>query len=266
MTVFAVTRSCSEIDIIEQSIRRMCAQVDHVIIGDNSTDGGHEVLQGLVEEGLPITLYWEDAPNWHQPEVVKRFVLEAYERGADWVVPFDLDEVWTGEQGSVAMTLMELPEQVMIAPANLLNHTATLLDDVGEQDPFMRLEWRGTEILPLRKVAFRPREDVITHDGNHSVAYEGLRHPAGVSDVLGVKHFPYRSPEQFVKRVEIAWPQIRDSGLGEGYGTHVWVYGRALDEGGPEALHKWFNDAFFVEDPDSDPMLTHDPLPPCPPA
>lgn len=259
--VIAITRSCNEVDIAASSVRRMCHQVDHVIVGDNSTDGAHGELQALVDEGLPITLHWEDEPNWHQPKVVKRFVEEARGMGADWVVPFDLDEVWAADEGRIADALGELDERVLIAPARLLSHVATSEDDPAERDPFVRMGWRETEVLPLPKVAFRAREDAITRDGNHSVAFEGVRRPPEVSGVLGVRHFPYRTPEQFVKRVEIAWPQIRDSGLGEDYGAHVWIYGRVLDEKGPEGLHAWFRDGFFHENPAENPDLVFDPLP-----
>lgn len=260
MAVFAVTRSRDEIDIIESSIRRMAHQVDHIIVGDNSTDGGHEVLQGLVKEGLPLTVHWEDQPNYKQVEVVGRFVAEALERGADWIVPFDLDEIWLGLNERVADDLGGLPEHAMIAPAGLLNHVATDQDDASVKDPIVRMGWREREVLPLRKVAFRASPDVIPADGNHSVRFAGVRHPAEVSGVLQVRHFPFRTPEQFVKRVEIAWPQIRDSGLGESYGTHVWVYGRELERGGPEALHKWFDDAFYHRNPQDRLDLVFDPL------
>ena len=81
MTTFGITRSFNEVDLLEYSVRRMARQVDHIIIGDNSTDGGREALERLVADGLPITLLEDKKLNWQQREVMTEYAPLA----ARWV-------------------------------------------------------------------------------------------------------------------------------------------------------------------------------------
>ncbi len=185
----------------------------------------------------------------------------AREMGATWVVPFDIDEVWHADQGRIADTLQELPDFVMIAPARLLTHSATSADDPAELDPIARMGWRSVQMLPLPKVACRAVPGLRIGHGNHSAWFHGVRRPPAVNDVLAARHYPYRSPQQFITRVRHAWPMLRDSGLPETHGAHMWAYGRALDEGGPAALERWFADGMFFQAPETNRDLTYDPCP-----
>lgn len=262
MSTFAVTRHFNEVDIVEQSLRRMVHQVDHIIIGDGgSTDGGREAIDALVNEGLPITAIDDPTKNHEQARVMTELAQRAREMGAEWIVPYDTDEVWLSVDGRVGDTLAGLPEEALIVPARLLNHAPTGLDDQAEPDAFKRMGWRGTEMLPLPKVAVRALPSLSIHDGNHGASFEGIRHPLSVNGVLEVRHFPYRSPEQFIKRIEIAWPQIKNAGKPRHYAAHIRAYGEHLDQFGPEGLREWFYNGFWTKDPENDPDLVFDPLP-----
>lgn len=260
MTTFGIARSRNEADIIEWSILRMLDQVDHVIIGDDSTDGGQHSLERLVAEGLPLTVVWDDEPAYHQPEVVKRLMLQARDMGAVWAVPFDLDEAWSADVGRVADRLAELPEHVLIATARNMNHTATILDDPIDPDPMHRMGWRSREMLPLMKVAVRIRGDVEMAHGNHSARFLQEPLPPAINGVLESRHFPYRTPEQFIKRVRDNWPDLKASGLSRGHGAHIWAYGEHLDQYGEDGLRAWFNDGMLHKDPEGDDSLVFDPI------
>jgi hypothetical protein len=262
--IFGITRSYNEADIIESSIRRMCAQVDHVIIGDNSDDGTGEILLELGAKGLPITVLWDDAPSVAQRDVMTAYGHLAREMGATWGVFFDIDEVWYASDTRIADALADLPDHILLAPARNLNHTASTADDPEDPDPIHRMGWRNAEMLPLVKVACRLRDDLAIGHGNHSASYAGERHPAAVNGLLESHHYPYRSPEQFIKRVKGAWPQLRDSGLPETHGAHMWAYGRHLDEFGEDGLRRWFENGMLAKDPASNPDLVYDPAPACP--
>lgn len=262
--VVGITRSFNEDDIIESSMRRMAAQVDHVIIGDNSTDNTRAILDGLVAEGLAITVLDDDAPSVAQREVMTRYAHEAREMGASWAVFFDIDEVWAADGGRMANQLMDLPELALIVHARNITHCATSEDDGSNLDPCTRMGWRSVEMLPLGKVACRLRDDLVIGHGNHNATFTNERRPLTVTNLIESRHFPYRSPEQLIKRVKGAWPQLRDSGLPESHGAHMWAYGRHLDEFGEDGLRAWFADGMFFTDPASNPDLIFDPLPPMP--
>lgn len=264
MTTFGITRSKNEDDVIESSLRRMLAQVDHVIIGDNSTDATRPILDRLVSEGLAITLLDDEALSYEQRDVMTAYAHQARDMGAEWGVFFDIDEAWQADGGRIADQLAGLPAHVLLAPARNLTHCATALDDPFDPDPMHRMGWRSAEMLPLTKVACRLRDDLRVGHGNHSATYDRERRPAAVNALLESRHFPYRSAEQFIKRVKGAWPPLRDSGLPETHGAHMWAYGRHLDEFGEDGLRRWFANGMYFTDPDANPDLVHDPLPVCP--
>lgn len=260
MTTFGITRSKNEDDIIEGSMRRMLRQVDHIIIGDNSTDDTRKILERLVDEGLPITLLDDYRRNVEQREVMTDYAQMAAWMGAEWVCPFDIDEVWFVPGGRIGDALLELPDAVCAVVASNVTHCCTDADDPDEPDPMTRMGWRDRNVLPLGKVACRARPDLTIDHGNHVAHFES-RVDTVEGGLIEIRHFPYRSPEQFIKRVEGAWPTLRDSGLPESHGTHMWAYGRCLDEHGPDGLRSWFRDGMFFTDPASNPELVYDPCP-----
>lgn len=261
MTVWGITRSFNEADIIESSIRRMLAQVDHVLVGDNSADGTRAILDGLAAEfGERLDVLDDHAPSVAQRDVMTEYARRAGSAGAAWVVPFDIDEVWMADEGRIADRLMQLPDGVLLAPARLVTHCVTVLDDLADPDPFSRMGWRDMEMLPLPKVACRARPDLRIGHGNHSARYKRERFAPSVDGILGARHFPYRSPEQFILRVRGAWPQLRDSGLPESHGAHMWQYGRVLDASGEDGLRELFAEHMTFTDPAAQGRV-FDPLP-----
>lgn len=263
MATFGITRSYNEVDLIEWAIRRMLRQVDHIIIGDNSNDGSEEILRDLAREyPADITLLWDDAPSVAQRDVMMDYAGRAQAAGGEWGVFFDIDEAWLGQDGNIASTLRDAPDSILLAPARNLNHNTTDADDPADLDPMHRMGWRNAEMLPLYKMAARLRDDLWIGHGNHTAGFWNEPMPGAANGILEARHFPYRSPEQFIKRVQGAWPQLRDSGLPESHGAHMWAYGRHLDEFGPEGLARWFENGMRMRDPASNPDLVHDPLPP----
>lgn len=262
--VVGITRSLNESDIIVGSILRMCAQVDHVIIGEGgSTDGTRELLDALIRDGHPITLLDDTALNFEQCSVMTAYAHMAREEmDAKWGVFFDVDEVWFADGGTIAQVLSGLPEHILIAPARNITHCCTDQDDPGELDPMARMGWRSTQMLPLVKVACRLRDDLSIGHGNHSAHYERERHPAERSGLLESFHFPYRSPEQLIKRVSHAYPMLKASGLPRNHGLHMHEMGEHWEEYGEEGLRRWFYNGMFFENPQDNPELTFDPLPP----
>lgn len=258
--VVAISRVRDEDDIIESSLRRMLGQVDHVIIGEGgSQDRTREIIDHVANETGRVTVYDDDALNYEQCDVMTEYARRAQLMGAKFAAFYDTDEVWFADGGSIRDVLLELPEHILIATARNLTHCATTEDDESDPDVLHRMGWREAEMLPLMKVACRLRDDLSVGHGNHSAHYGSERHAATVNGVLESRHFPYRTADQFVKRVKIAWPMLRDSGLPESHGAHMWAYGRHLDEFGEEGLRRWFENG-HLHTPGR-PGMVHDPLP-----
>lgn len=239
-----------EADIIEATVTHMLAQVHAVIVADNgSTDGTREIL-----ESLPITVRDDSEVGYFQSRKMSALAGLAADLGADWVVPFDADEIWTAGDVRIADALPD-DSAVAVVEAALYDHVATGADP-DEADPVARIGWRRRTAAPLPKVACRPRAPVTIQQGNHDATYGGvLRH------CLTIRHFPYRSPEQFEKKVRNGAAAYAATDLPEAQGKHWRDYGRILAAEGPEALAAVFRSWFWTADPSRDPSLMFDPCP-----
>ncbi len=251
--VVGIARVKDEADIIGATVAHMLTQVEHVIVEDNgSTDGTLDTLYGLDVEVLhdPTIGYYQSAAMSRLARIASR------EHDATWVVPFDADECWYSPHGRIADVLAEHPTAA-IATAALYDHVATAADP-DERDPLKRIGWRRREPTPLPKVACRPALPATIHQGNHGADYGA----AGTVDgLLVVRHFPYRSAEQFVSKVRNGAAAYAATDLPEDAGKHWRDYGRLLDSGGPEAIGDVFRAWFWSASPETDPSLIFDPAP-----
>jgi glycosyltransferase involved in cell wall biosynthesis len=120
--VVAVARVKDEADIVEATVRRMLRQVDHVIVADNaSTDGTRDIL-----ERLPVELIDDPEVGYYQSAAMTGLALRAAAQGAEWVVPFDADEVWLPmHRGRIADVLGRLDDCVLVVEAPLFDHVPT---------------------------------------------------------------------------------------------------------------------------------------------
>lgn len=252
MSTFGISMVRDEADIVAETVGHMLAQVDQVIIADNgSTDGTREIL-----EDLPITLVDDPEVGYFQSRKMSALAARAADEGADWIIPFDADEVWYAHAGRIADVLAE--QAVPVAAAQIVNHVAAMGDDV-DTSPVERIGWRQQRALPLPKVACRARLPVTIAAGNH-----GAHYPAGVEHgLLEVRHFPYRSPEQFVQKAKNGAAAYAATDLPRSTGQHWREYGELIAEGGDEAGHAWFRKHFWSADPERDPNLILDPAPCC---
>lgn len=242
MSTFAVSMIKDEADIVRTTIPRMMQQVDRVIVADNgSTDGTREILDRLDVEVV------DDAEvGYYQSEKMSALAERARRQGAEWVIPFDADEVWLTE-GRIAALLADLPAEALICEAAVLDHVAT--DESGLSP------WRRAEALPLRKVACRAREGLIITQGNHGAEFPGVRHPLRANG-LEVHHFPYRSIEQMIRKARNGAAAYAATDLPEDAGAHWRGYGRLTDAQLAEVFARYFHST----DPIAD-GLVYDPLP-----
>lgn len=254
MSAFGVSMVRDEADVIEGTLRHMAAEVDFMVVADNgSTDGTREILRGLVDE-LPLTVIDDPEPAYYQSRKMSRLAEIAARRwGAEWIVPFDADELWFAEH-RVADVLARTRADVAVA--DLTDHYCTALDE-ADPDPFRSMVWRRREPASLPKVAFRWQPGTVIHQGNHGVT---LPEPGAVKTLLQVRHFPYRSPAQMVRKARNGAAAYRATDLPEELGAHWRAYGDLIDRRGEEALHDVFRLHFWYLSP-TDSGLVRDPAP-----
>lgn len=245
MTVFGVSMVKDEADIIETIIRHSITQVDALIVADNgSTDGTRDILADLAKD-LPLTVIDDPEIGYFQSRKMTALANLAREQGADWVVPFDADEWWYSPFGRIADILNGIPAQWLIASATLYDHVSTALDP-DETDPTKRIRYRRLNPAPIPKVAVRCLDNLIIDQGNHGATY-GFR-PAALPGRLVIRHFPYRSAEQFISKVRNGAKAYSASDLPESAGAHWRGYGRILADSGEEVCAEIFRTWFWQPD------------------
>lgn len=242
MATFAVMMVRDEADVIEGTLRHMADEVDHVIVADNlSTDETPDILHALADE-LPLTLLEDPDPAYEQSRKMSALAAAAADQGATWIVPADADEVWYGPD-RLSVVLRQAKRDVVTA--RLFNHFPSAVDPAGK-DPFDTIIWRQPHPAPLPKVAFRWEPGAIVHQGNHGVTLSDSR-----SEDLGleIRHFPYRSPEQFIRKARNGAAAYAATNLPEHEGAHWRGYGRILAERGEDALREVFERYFWALSP-----------------
>jgi len=248
----AVAMVKDEADVIGPVVEHLATQVDHIIVADNlSTDGTRDILDDLAGR-LPLTVVDDPVLAHVQSEKVTALARRArLEHGADWIVPFDGDEAWYCTDGQrIADVLAAIGEPVEMIYGTVFDHRPTGLDDPGDPNPLTRMGWRWRRQLPLPKVAARWRSELRIHRGNHGVDYD--RDPIALArPLIVVRHFPYRSEDQFVRKATVGVESLRAAGdrVPENQATHKRMWGRMLDSGGEQALRDHYRRWFFWPDP-----------------
>lgn len=259
LKVFAVGLVKDEIDCLPYTIEHWLTQeLDGILLADNmSDDGTRDVIHDYARK-YPSLIHPLDDKEiaWKQSAKMTELSRRAAKRGADWIIPFDADEWWRGINGHpVGEILRTCPHPIV--GAKIWHYFATELDDLREPNPYKRMTWRNKEPSGLHKVAFRWQDGVRLEAGNHSLHRGGDRlmdYEYGIE----MRHFPYRSAEQFLHGIENGYAALKATGFSRDYGGHWWMYGEHLDKAGPESLKQWWRDHFYHKRPED--TLTYDPL------
>ena len=252
-TTVAVAMVKNEADVIASTVAHMLTQVDEVIVADNgSTDDTRAIL-----DSLPVTVVDDPDPAYYQGRKMTFLAhLARTEFGADWVVPFDADEFWYSPFGTISQMCEQAAGEFAMLTAALYDHVATGADDQGETDPTVRIGWRRVTPAPLHKVAVAAAPTLSIHMGNHSADYTRAFQPRILAGQLVIRHFPYRSVQQFIRKARAGAAALAATDLPESAGKHWRDYGRLSDEQMHEVFAQWFH----VDDPRAAADLIFDPV------
>lgn len=259
MTVVGIAMVRDEEDVIGATLRHMATQVDALLVADNrSTDRTAAILEIVAGEAkIPVEVIADREVGYMQSEKMTRLAHRSKEMfDADWIVPFDADEIWYSPWGTVAEFLEALPSGDIVK-ANLYDHVCTGYDDPNETDPIARIQWRRSYAVPLQKVACRYAPDLIIGMGNHEAWYvSGPAEPA--IQRLAIRHFPYRSPEQVVRKVRNGAEAYAATNLPDNYGAHWRQWGAILEHHGEAAIHDLFHKWYYRTEPDQHIVLDNE--------
>jgi Glycosyl transferase family 2 len=245
-----------EADVINAQVGfHLNAGADFVVATDNnSQDATTEILEQYARDGV-LHLIHEPAEGLRQGEWVTRMArLAATEFGADWVINTDADEFWWPRGGSLKDVFGAVPAEYGIVQAFWRSFvprpddgsffaermTARLLQHAPINDPtsFYR---------PVVKVAHRADPQVTVARGNHALANSSMRELATWHPVE-VLHFPLRSREQWMRKVELQ---------GDAFTKHIERSGTGYHLKGYDALQRGHIDEQYASLVVDDDALDH---------
>lgn len=262
---------------------------------DGTTDILHGLRAEFGTDRVRVGL--DEEVGYWQSRKTTELAMVALEDGFDWAVPCDGDEFWYAPDGRrIAQVLDGLAPDVQIVNAPLYDHVPSAADPPAwcpvcgadgevfiplgqqhvvhilrrdeegtyvlcprcagevEQNPFRRIRWRKRDHGVLGKVAVRLRPDVVIHAGNHSASTSGTGLTSGG---LEVRHFSWRSAEQYIHKIRNGQAAYAATNLPEDTGRH-W---RMWEEHPDETLADHFRYWFWSVDPHKDSTLMFDPAP-----
>lgn len=186
--IWAVGMVRDESDVVAQTIRHLLDQgVDRVVVADNlSADGTDRILRELAARHPQVLVARDAEPAYLQSAKMTVLADAAARAGAQWVIPFDADELWFGAESSLAETLHAARAPI----ARAVVHNA-----FPSPGPEQGLRLDATAHYD-DKVAFRPFPGAVVAMGNHEVSRPGRSEAS-----LRILHRPWRSYDQFARKV-----------------------------------------------------------------
>ncbi|MFY9780692.1 MAG: glycosyltransferase family 2 protein [Candidatus Baltobacteraceae bacterium] len=208
-------------DVLEEFIRHTARFVDHHFIVDlESPDATSSILQALIVEGFPITIWRLSGSsvvdgdfvtiNQHARTVLKQ---EAF----DYVLLLDADEfIVARDREQIDETLRGLPEGAH-ARLRWLTYVPAEDDDPNERRILARIRFRrALENIQFFKVflhrSFAEHFDWWIEAGNHDVTGPDCT----VLDIdIALAHFPVRDVRQIQAKALLGWTALLAAGYDE---------------------------------------------------
>ncbi len=205
MVFLGISMVKNEIDIIEEFVRHNINIFDEMYIIDNhSTDGTHEILESLKEEGLPINIWDDLEPAYNQSEkMTAAYYRLKREREFDYVMVIDADEFIRVNKAEEIRSKLKRQdtkyflEWELYVPLGTDNGSSCVLDRIVNKA-------RTNDVLMKVIIPNIKRGRIRIWQGNHDIDCIGntLR-----EEILPFKlaHFPVRSVDQIASKTICGW-------------------------------------------------------------
>jgi hypothetical protein len=240
MELWGVTMVRDEIDILPYTITHLFNEgLDHFIVADNrSVDGTREWLLNATTT-FPLLVVNDEIVGYHQAKKMTALLHEAVTLGADWVIPFDADELWYDAEGITVKERIEQGWDTDLLEIGQWVHYTTSGDDQNEPNPFLRMPYRDPEMSRLSKVIVRAADDVALTQGNHQARAE--RPLNIIRPPIQIEHFPWRGPEHYERKIRNGIEAYDAAPEQSVYEAQHWrAPARVLREQGPAALREMY--------------------------
>lgn len=204
----------NEIDIIETFIRYHISILDGMVILDNgSTDGTVEIINNLINEGLPIYLLFDDNPSFDQSAMTTKMLYATLDRfHPDYILPIDVDEFLITDSRRVIRS--ELENQLRPGSlffASWITYVPTEADNTYELNPLKRITHRRDIQHNYDEKVFIPadialKEPITIRQGNHDIDCVQSKNIQRVKlKHINLAHIPIRSENQAKSKYLVGW-------------------------------------------------------------
>jgi len=246
MKITGISIVRNEADILRLSLlHHLAIGCDDILVIDNgSTDATPRILRRLSHR-YPVLWTREEGP-FQQAERTTALAREATRAGADWVVPFDADEFWWAQGGSLRAVLAASSAGALRAGvANFVQHrkqlrpsSAAVAQMTWRAEP-VRLPTPARELVEAREIAFveinyppkhvaRAAASIEIGKGNHVIS--GVPGPVEKTEAIVCLHAPLRSRAALEEKASTA-PQARDENPDPNSSWHVKRWERLAEKG-----------------------------------
>jgi glycosyltransferase involved in cell wall biosynthesis len=200
MKIIAISTMLNESDIVESLCRYTLLFCDGIIIFDTfSTDNTKDIIQKLIDEGLPIYLVDLSILSNTFGDIQNDMLCYAIQRfDADIIIPIDADEFLFCPDGKNPRTILETldPQIEYRIPLRTFIFTQTPSGNTCFLPDFFP-EHRVDEIQQYYKVVVSKHlcktHNCILADGKHSLIYPKQQIPPVKNlDTLTYAHYPLR--------------------------------------------------------------------------
>ena len=259
MQVWAVSVVRDEQDIIGYTLRHFIAEgIDgFVLLNHGSTDSTKDQIASAMSGKIPCVVMDDGDRPFLQGAQLTQLARIAADKGADWIIPFDADELWFARSPcNLADTIRKFDGGAVIR-IPLWDHLPTTRD-LDNPNPFLRFPYRRKDRFSVGKIACRADHNHIIAEGAHVVidARTTLMPRAADGDIA-IRHFPVRGFAHFVAKVRKMSEGLQaDAGLPRGVGIQWRAFGGLTDD----ELRVIYYSRYYQTDPEDNGMV-YDPAP-----
>ena len=207
--IIAVVMLRNEADILPAWLCHMAALCDQIFAVDHlSTDGSSEILHGFASVGVPIRVWRMEEPGYWQSAVTTELARHAFQSGADWILPFDVDEFLEIESKEALRSVLDRQKN----PLGFWRWRHAV--PVGQGLATGKIDWLSAKLLANPDFAPANGGKIVLHravsqrlpsfrlgSGNHLL--HGLPFAKAIrGEPMGsLWHLPVRSREQIIRKL-----------------------------------------------------------------